>query len=131
MSPTMESAPPKFEKRSPPLPPNIEHHRKKQASPLASPMSSSSTPRSNRHHRNKMKYRRQQTDHREEMKSSRVFQMPGCSRPFQATPIPPRFQQRFFVPNPEFNMPPNPNFPWVFQLNSYQINSLFLFFQEI
>jgi len=126
MSPTMEFAPsPKFEEHCPPRP-HIEHHRKKHISPPASYISSSSTTRSNRHHRNKMKYRRQPIDNREEIKSSRIFQMPSFSRQYQATPIPPRFHQRFFHPNNDFNLPPNPNFQWVFQL--FHIKNKFLFF---
>jgi len=105
--------PPKFPERS--TPPNIEHHRKKHVSPPVSQMSSTSTTRSNRRHKNKMKYRRQQTDNREEIKSSRIFQMPSFSRQYQSTPNPSRFQQRFFHPNNDFNIPPNPNFQWVFK----------------
>ncbi len=113
MSPDMESlSPSKSQERSPP-PPTIEHQHKKQTSPPASQMSSSSTARSNRHYKNKTKYRRQPADNRDEIKSSRVFHMPSFSRQYQSTPIPPRFQQRLFNPNNELNLPPNPNFPWV------------------
>jgi hypothetical protein len=111
----MESTPPpKVPERS--TPPNIEHRRKKHVSPPVSQMSSTSTTtRSNRRHKNKMKYRRQQTDNREELKSSRIFQMPSFSRQYQGTPNPSRFQQRFFHPNNDFNIPPNHNFQWVFK----------------
>jgi hypothetical protein len=115
MSPDMESlSPSKSQERSPPPPPStIEHQRKKPTSPPVSHMSSSSTARSNRHYKNKTKYRRQPPDTRDEIRSSRVFHMPSFSRPYQATPTPPRFQQRLYNPNNEFNLPPNPNFPWV------------------
>jgi len=99
-----------------------KNHHKKQGSPPTSHMSSTSTPRSHRHHRNKTKYRRQQTDNREEIKSSRVFQMPSFSRQYQSTPIPPRFQQRFFIPNNDYNIPPNPNFQWRYHQNGYSKN---------
>ena len=91
-----------------------EQTQKKQEAPPISHVSSTSTTRSNhRHHqRNKTKYRRQ----KDEQKASNIFQMPSFSRQYQATPIPPRFQQRFYHPNQDFHPPqtPNPNFSWVF-----------------
>ena len=86
----------------------IEYQPKKQTSPP-----NASHTRSHRAPKNKMKYRRQHNDTREEMKSSRVFHMPGTSRPYQATPIPPRFHQRFVHPNADFHRSSNPNFQWV------------------
>lgn len=119
MSPTMESASsPRIEDHSR----GSSHPRRdtRQTSPSTSHKSSSSVARSNRRHKNKMKYRRQKKENREEPKLSQGFGMPSFSRQYQSTPVPPHFQQRFFVRDSDFrmkntfNMPPNANFQWVY-----------------
>ena len=100
---------------------DCEHHPTKRVSPPIARMSSSSslssTARSNRLHKNKnkMKYRRQQTDDRQELKFPRMFHRPRFTRRYQATPTPTptHSQQRFFTRDNAFHMPRNPNFQWV------------------
>lgn len=125
MSPAIVSmASTKYEERS--RPPSRENFGAKFVSPPPSQMSSASTTYSNRRHRNKMKYRRQQIDNRDDIKSSRIFQAPSFSRHYHptVTPPPPRFQQRFFSTEHDFRMkndfnlpppppPPPPNVQWV------------------
>jgi hypothetical protein len=128
MSPPMVSpSSTKFGERS--RPSSRENMGTKFFSPPPSQMSSASTTHSNRRQRNKMKYRRQQTENRDELKSSRIFQLPSFSRRYQPTVTPPpsRVQQRFFPtehdfrkksdfnlpPPPPPQAPPNPNVQWV------------------
>ncbi|CAF2523271.1 unnamed protein product [Rotaria sp. Silwood2] len=119
MSPPMEPAPqPTLEDHSQQS--NRERRRTKYTSPSISQLSSTSTTHSHRRHKNKMKYRRQHIDNREEPKLSHPFPMPSFSRQFQSTPTPPRFQQGFFsrdndprMKNP-FTTPTNSNFQWRF-----------------
>lgn len=120
MSPRTEPSPGSQDKDSmPPLaPPN---RRTKHSSPSISQLSSTST-NSELQRKNKMKYRRQKLDKRDEPNLSRAFPMPSFSHQYRATPppVPPsRMQQRFFVRDNNFpmtspfQMPPNPNFAWV------------------
>ncbi|CAF1200912.1 unnamed protein product [Adineta steineri] len=117
-------SPEKFEERS--RPPSFEHHlhhHHRYVSPPPSHISSVSTSRSNRRHRNKMKYRRQPTEPREEPKPTRLFDMPSFTRHYPPTTTPPlsRFQHRFSTEHDlriknEFNLLPppssNPNVQW-------------------
>ncbi|CAM4741588.1 unnamed protein product [Rotaria magnacalcarata] len=101
------------------------HRRTKHASPSVSQLSSASTARSNRRRKNKMKYRRQKLDNRDEPKPSRACPMPNSSRQYPVTPTPPRFQQRFFPRDHPFQMkspfapPTNLNFQWKYNPNGY------------
>ncbi|CAF0913968.1 unnamed protein product [Rotaria sp. Silwood1] len=117
--PTMESVPqPTLEDYSQS---SIREHRRAQnISPSISQISSVSTARSHRRHKNKMKYRRQHIDNREEPKLSQRLSRSSFARQYPSTPVPPRFQQRFFprdndprMKNP-FTIPTNPNFQWKF-----------------